>query len=329
MTIHSFYVYLYIRLRKSFFIIQIGDYKLLEKVRIKPKDVKSMNIGFIGAGKVGTAFGKYLVNKGFDVEGYYSRSQKSSERAAEFTNSRSYYEASELAGKSDIIFITTNDDEIEGVCNKLVQEGLLRSGQILIHMSGSASSKILESAKKKGCFTYSIHPLQAFADIEKAVKDLHNTVFSIEGDKEKIDVVEKILKTTGNEFFNINSEQKIIYHATACVLSNYFVTLMDYGLSLFEAIGINGKEGYRAMYPLIEGTMKNIHELGTKKALTGPIARGDVNTIKKHLESIGNIANDKLDFYKLIGGMTLSLAKRDKLNNYEKIEELQNILRSE
>ncbi|WP_432663448.1 Rossmann-like and DUF2520 domain-containing protein [Wukongibacter baidiensis] len=288
-----------------------------------------MNIGFIGAGKVGTAFGKYLVDKGFEVEGYYSRSQKSSEKAAAFTNSRAYYEASELTRKLDIIFITTNDDEIERVCDNLVQDDLLKRGQVVIHMSGAASSKILDSAKRTGCFTYSVHPLQAFADIEKAVQDLPNTVFSIEGDEEKIDVVEKILKTTGNGFFNISSEQKTIYHATACVLSNYFVTLMDYGLSLFEAIGIDGKEGYKAMYPLIEGTMKNIHELGTEKALTGPIARGDVNTIEKHVESIGNMTQDKLDFYKLMGDMTLSLAKKDKLDSYEKIKELQNILRGE
>ncbi|WP_432408236.1 DUF2520 domain-containing protein [Wukongibacter sp. M2B1] len=169
----------------------------------------------------------------------------------------------------------------------------------------------------------------AFADIEKAVKDLNNTVFSIEGDEERIEVLEKILKTTGNRFFNISSNEKIIYHATACVLSNYFVTLMDYGLSLFEAIGIDSKERYKAMYPLIEGTMKNIYELGTEKALMGPIARGDVNTIGKHIESIGSIVPDKLDFYKQIGYMTLSLAKRNKLDSSEKIKELQNILRGE
>ncbi len=288
-----------------------------------------MNIGFIGAGKVGIAFGKYLVNNGFDVKGYYSKSQKSSEKAAAFTNSKAYYNVSELTQQSEIIFVTTNDDEIERVCDNLVQEDLLMSGQIIIHMSGAASSKILKNAKKSGCFTYSVHPLQAFADIEKAIKDLNNTVFSIEGDEERSDVVEKILRTTGNRFFNISSDQKTIYHATACVLSNYFVTLMDYGLSLFEAIGIDGKEGYNAMYPLIEGTMKNIYELGTEKALTGPIARGDVKTIEKHVESIGSMALDKLNFYKLMGNMTVSLAKRDKLDSYEKIKELQNILRGE
>jgi len=288
-----------------------------------------MNIGFIGAGKVGTAFGKYLSDKGLKVKGYYSRSKKSAENAGDFTSSTVYYNIGDLIQRADIIFITTNDDEISKVCEILTQEGLLYSGQILVHMSGGYSSRILESAKKKGCYIYSLHPLQAFADIKKAVIDLEDTIFSIEGDEEKIDVLKKILNTTGNKYFNITAEQKSIYHATACVLSNYLVTLIDYGLSLFETIGIDGEEGYKAVYPLIEGTLKNIHSLGTKKALTGPIARGDIKTIENHVKSIETLAQDKLDFYRLMGEKTLKLAEGYKLNDINKIQILKNILRGE
>lgn len=288
-----------------------------------------MNIGFIGAGKVGTAFGKYLSNNGFNVEGYYSKREKSAQNAAEYCNSRAYVNMEDLTQKVDIIFITTNDDEIEKVADKLTENNILSTGQIIVHMSGASSSEILKRAKERGCFTYSLHPLQAFADIEKAVIDLKDTVFSIEGDEEKIHVFEDMLENTGNRYFKIAKDQKSVYHATACVVSNYLVTLMDYGLSLFEAIGIKGEDGYKALYPLIDGTVKNIYNLGTKNALTGPIARGDVETIGKHIKSIEKIAQDKLDFYKLMGDMTLELAKRDRLNDNEKIEELQNILRGE
>lgn len=288
-----------------------------------------MNIGFIGAGKVGTAFGKYLSNNGFNVEGYYSKREKSAQNAAKYCNSRAYVNLKDLTQKVDIIFITTNDDEIEKVADKLAENNILSTGQIIVHMSGASSSEILKSTKARGCFTYSLHPLQAFADIEKSVIDLKDTVFSIEGDEEKIHVFEEILENTGNRYFKISKDQKSIYHATACVVSNYLVTLMDYGLSLFEAIGIKGEDGYKALYPLIDGTVKNIYNLGTKKALTGPIARCDVETIENHIKSIDKIAQDKLDFYKLMGDMTLELAKRDRLNDNEKIEELQNILRGE
>jgi predicted short-subunit dehydrogenase-like oxidoreductase (DUF2520 family) len=291
------------------------------------KGGERMEIGFIGAGKVGTAFGTYLFKKGFKIAGYYSRTLKSAERAAGMTNSSAYENIEDLSKNSEIIFITTSDDEISKVCEDLVRKNALKKSQILVHMSGASSSNILKRAKAKGCFIYSLHPLQSFADISKAIDDLENTMFSIEGDEERIKTIEDILKATGNKYFKLSSEQKSIYHAAACVISNYLVTLMDYGLSLFEVIGIDKEEGYRALYPLIEGTTKNIYSLGTEKALTGPIARGDTGTIKKHLNSLKSVAPDKMDFYSIMGMMTVNLASKNKLKNMEKIKNLQNILK--
>ncbi|WP_168198198.1 Rossmann-like and DUF2520 domain-containing protein [Crassaminicella thermophila] len=286
-----------------------------------------MKIGFIGAGKVGTAFGIYLKNNGFEVCGYYSKTFASAQQAAMLTNSKAVVCVDEIVNTSEILFITTSDDAIEKVCNDLAQKNLLHKGQIIVHMSGAASSNILREAKKKGCFIYSMHPLQAFADIEKAVEDLKSTVFSIEGDQEKFEVMENILKKLGNTYFKLTQEQKSIYHMTACVVSNYLVTLMDYGLSLFLSIGIDEEEGYKALYPLIEGTIKNIYNLGTKNALTGPIARGDIGTVQKHIEALKNIKPDCLEFYKFLGLKTAELAEKKDINNKEKLEELKNILK--
>ncbi|PAB61120.1 Rossmann-like and DUF2520 domain-containing protein [Anaeromicrobium sediminis] len=286
-----------------------------------------VKIGFIGAGKVGTAFGMYLKSKGFNIFGYYSKTLESAEKAASLTNSKVSTELNELIKNIDIIFITTTDDKIQQVCNGLVEKNLLSKGQIIVHMSGAHSSRILEKAKLKACFVYSLHPLQSFAQVEKAVEDLNETVFSIEGDEEKIEIIESILKGTGNKYFKLNSEQKSLYHATACVVSNYLVTLMDYGLSIFESIGIDKMEGYGALFPLIEGTINNIHNLGTEKALTGPIARGDIETIKSHISSFKKINKDSLEIYKLMGLKTVDLAQKGKLKDNQKIKDLKKILK--
>lgn len=286
-----------------------------------------MKIGFIGAGKVGTSFGIYLKLHKQIIHGYYSRSYESAQKAAELTDSKAEKEIEKLVDNSDIIIISTNDNEIPKVCNVLVDEDFLKEGKILIHMSGAASSKILKRVKEKKCYIYSLHPLQAFADVNKAVKDLKDTVFSLEGDEEKMSIIEDILNSTGNNYFKIASEQKEIYHATACVVSNYLVTLIDYGLSLFQAIGINKDEGYKALYPLIEGSIKNIYQLGTAKALTGPIARGDNETITKHITALNKILPDSLKLYNLLGLKTLDLASEEKLKDKEKIIKLENILR--
>jgi len=107
-----------------------------------------LRIGFIGAGKVGLAFGAYLFQKGFNVIGYYSRRYESGLKGAKLTKGIAFTEIKELVENSDIIFITTNDDEIANVCNSLVNNNILKNGQIIVHMSGACSSKVLERAKE-------------------------------------------------------------------------------------------------------------------------------------------------------------------------------------
>ena len=217
-----------------------------------------MNIGFIGAGKVGSAFGKYLKINGLSVVGYYSKTYSSAIMAADFTMTKPFKDIEDIVKVSDLIFITTSDDEIKNVLNNLITTNSLKKGHILVHMSGSLSSNILEKSKDFGCFNYSLHPLQSFADIDKAVSDMHKTYFTLEGDKEKLDVLEGIISKTNNNYFILNSEQKSLYHVTACIVSNYLVTLIDYGLDIFKNIGIEEKAGFKALYPLIDGTIKNI-----------------------------------------------------------------------
>ncbi|KXG76469.1 Rossmann-like and DUF2520 domain-containing protein [Thermotalea metallivorans] len=285
-----------------------------------------MKMGFIGAGKVGTAFGAYLQRKGFALQGYFSRSTDSALKAAASTNSFVYETAKALAKDVDFLWITTTDDHIKEVCDHLAEENAFRKGQIVAHMSGASSSRILYRAKEKGCFIYSIHPLQSFADIGKAIEDLEHTYFSIEGDGEKMDVIEGLFQKMGNRTFRIATEHKGLYHAAACIFSNYLVTLMHQGLAYFEKIGIPKKEGFQAVLPLILGTIENIEALGTAIALTGPIARGDGETIFHHIQSIEEKMPETLWFYKMMGQMTFHLASVHKLKDPEKKEGLKKIL---
>src|SRR5512139_1256083 len=156
-----------------------------------------MKIGFIGAGCVGTAFGIYLRGKGFDLRGYYSRTAESAEKAARLSGSLCYRDEQTLLNDIDILFITTNDDRIQEVCESLADRGYLRQDQIVVHMSAAHSSEILQSARAKGCSTYSLHPLRSFADKDKAFAKLPETVFSLEGDKERLDILEDMLARMG------------------------------------------------------------------------------------------------------------------------------------
>jgi len=229
--------------------------------------------------------------------------------AAQATDSRACQSASELTKESDLVFITTRDDQIEGACRMLCEAGLIGSQHLVGHMSGAHASDILVSARDRGAAIFSLHPLQAFAQEEKAVAELPQTYFSIEGEKEALPGIETLMAQLGNPTFTISAQHKSLYHLSACILSNYLVTLMDAGLAALQASGIDARQGFLAMRPLIDGTLENIAAMGSAQALTGPIARGDSGTIRAHLKSLDSHGLDEIkSLYTFMGTRTVALA---------------------
>jgi predicted short-subunit dehydrogenase-like oxidoreductase (DUF2520 family) len=284
-----------------------------------------MIIGFVGAGKVGTSFGKYLIQNGFSVAGYYSRSRQSAVAASDYTASRCFAKVEDLVQRVDGIFITTGDDQIDQACGHVVDSVDCLQGKFMVHMSGALSSEVLQRAGDKGAQTFSLHPLQSFADIDLALNDLKQTIFGIEGERE-LDILKSILDKTGNRYIKLRPEQKTRYHMVACIISNYLVTLLGFGLDLFDSIGIDPEKGMDALLPMIRGTVANVAQLGPDKALTGPIARGDLQTIKKHLENFTSKEGEAADFYNVLCRKTLALATKRKLTDTAQIAEMFKLL---
>lgn len=288
-----------------------------------------MRIGFIGAGKVATAFGRFLHMKGLLISGYYDRHPEKVEHAAQRTQSRACQDAGQVAAISDIVLITTRDDQIKGACQELCRKSAFGPNHLVGHMSGAHASQILSDAAQLGAAVFSLHPLQAFAHEDKALSDLDATYFSLEGRDERLSSIEEILIKTGNRFFRIAPQHKQIYHLAACVMSNYLVTLMDLGITALKESGIDPAEGFAAMRPLIEGTLANIAQIGPSKALTGPIARGDATTISRHLDALDAQGLDALKrAYLFWGQKTLELATQAVLKEPEKAKALAQLLKN-
>lgn len=286
-----------------------------------------MNIGFIGAGKVATAFGRHLKTHGVAISGYFDRHSEKVAHACRGTHSRPFRSAAETAAASEILLITTRDDQIAEACRGICEQQAVGPRHLVGHMSGAHASVILEPAARLGAAVFSLHPLQAFAQEDKALADLPHTYFSLEGSDPRLKAVEKILKKAGNHFFRLKPESKRLYHLSACIFSNYLVTLMAAGLDALALSGIQSREGFQAMLPLIQGTIANIAQLGPAKALTGPIARGDRSTVQHHLEALTEQNAQLLQsFYSYMGLKTLDLAVQDVLDDKEKAEALRNFL---
>ncbi|MGI9951623.1 Rossmann-like and DUF2520 domain-containing protein [Moorellaceae bacterium AZ2] len=269
-----------------------------------------MRVGIIGAGAVGTGMGLLLKERGYFIAGVASRTFASARRAADRLGCPVFDRPEEVARRSDIVFITTSDQAIGPVAHRVAEGGGFRAGQTVIHMSGSLTSAVLNPARQQGAWALSLHPLQSCSDADRAVANLPGSVFSIEGDREAHPLAERLVRELGGEFFYIRPQDKALYHAAACVASNYLVSLLDLSRQLMVAAGMTPEMAAKALEPLVAGTWKNIGEKGIPAALTGPISRGDVATVAGHLTAIREKAPQLLDLYAALGRYTVGVARR-------------------
>jgi len=268
----------------------------------------SRKIGIIGSGVVGTAIGVILNAKGYEITGVHDIRPESTRQLVEKIGCRTCLDPQDVSRSADILFITPCDTAIQEVVDTLATRQAFHNGQVVVHMSGAQSSEILDKAKEFGAQVLSVHPLQSFANLEGATQNLPGSIFSIEGDKTAFDAAVCIVESLGGEYFFIDRKAKPLYHAGACVVSNYLVTLIDMGVKLLESTGIPANMASRALWPLIHGTVRNIENIGIPRALTGPVARGDISTVEKHLDCMEEMAPELVKLYALLGFYTAPIA---------------------
>lgn len=253
------------------------------------------NIGFIGAGKVGFTLGKYFAGHGVRLSGYYSKNASSAKEAAEFTKSRQYEQVRELAVNSDVLFLTVPDNSIRLVWNELLACGVNLSGKLICHASGSLSSEIFAGADQCEAAVLSLHPLFAISDKYHSFEQLHKAVFTIEGEPgEWQDAMKDFIKGCGNMVELIAAKDKPLYHAAAVVASNFLVGLSYLSSSLLKQCGFSPEGAEQALLPLMEGSLHNVVSQGAVAALTGPVERNDCETVRKHLQALFAITDNRV-----------------------------------
>jgi predicted short-subunit dehydrogenase-like oxidoreductase (DUF2520 family) len=276
-----------------------------------------MVIGFIGGGKVGFSLGKYFSMKGIRLSGYYSKSYTDAKDASEFTNSKAYENINDLVTDSSMIFITTPDDCIHEVSQNLSNLNL--TNKIICHTSGSLTSSILSNINNSGAFAYSIHPIFAFSDKYNSYKNLQSAYFSIEGKESHIHELKDFIQSLGNKAFVINKEDKSLYHLASVTVSNLVLSLISTGCSYLSQCGLSESDALQALFPLIQNNIDNIKANGFVDALTGPIERNDLGTVKHHIKAIPT--NDDL-LYKNLSLKLLQLSeKKHNDKDYKRLKE--------
>lgn len=282
-------------------------------------------IAFVGAGRASKGLGLYLKKVGLEIAGYYDKDSSKGIRAGELTSSRNFINLEELIVAAKIIILSTGDDDI-AEAGKELKEKLLEENVIVGHLSGMHNSSLLkEILPNSQCF--SLHPLHSFSGGIEDLKALKESSFTIEGDDEAVFEVSERLKMTGNKILKIESSDKVLYHVACVFASNYITTLVYKSLSFFESMGISKEDSKKMLMPLVKGTVENLFEKGPEKSLTGPIARGDVLTIKKHLLELKKQSNESENLYKLLAREALDLASLELLKDKNKINNIKKMLK--
>ncbi len=282
-----------------------------------------MKTGFIGAGTTGTALAARLSEKGWPVAGVYSRSLSSAEKLARLLpNCTACHASQELADVAEMVFITTPDDVIAQVCSEVHWH----KGQSVLHCSGAHSVDILEPARRLGANVGSFHPLQSFADIDQAIANLPGSTFGLEAKEPLLSTLKELTSLLDGNWVELKPGDKVLYHVAAVFACNYLVTLVKLALDLWKGFGVSSREATNSLLPLLRGTLSNIDNIGLPTCLTGPVARGDLGTIERHLDALDAKNPSLLTAYKELGLQTIPIALAKGKINEQKAAKMKTLL---
>jgi len=273
---------------------------------------------------VGTALAVLLSSKGYPVTGVSSRSQASAENLAKAVDGCHVLKNNQdVADTAELVFITTPDDTIARVASQVKWH----NGQSIVHCSGADSTDILEPARKSGAMVGSFHPLQTLASMKQAMENIPGSTFAVEAEEPLLGTLKDMATALGGHWIELKASDKVVYHAAAVFACNYLVTLVKLATDLWQTFSIPPDQATRALLPLIRGTLHNIDTIGIPQCLTGPIARGDTGTIKKHLAALQEKTPDLLSPYKELGLQTIPIALAKGRINEQQASELETVLK--
>jgi len=288
-------------------------------------------IAIIGLGKVGRAMGSLLAQTGYRIVALCDLREEALQQAHPLTGGLMTTNDVEAASLADTVFITTSDDAIQETCATIARSGVITPAQKYVFTSGACPLAVLDPARSQGAEIACLHPLQSFADVAGAIRNLPGSVFGVTASSPNMEAWARQLVSSigGIPVIIRDGEPKTLYHIAACIASNYLTTLLHQAITIYKQLGMTEEQALKAILPLVGGTISNIERQGSVAALTGPIARGDVGTIQRHLQVIKENIPELLPFYHLLGLMTVNVAKQKAGNIGESLAYIEELLKGE
>ena len=271
----------------------------------RPLDNQS-TLGFIGAGRVGGSMAVALSRAGYSVIAIASRSFGSARDLADLLpDALAFRTTQEVADRSDVLFVTTPDDTMGQVASDIAW----KPGQGVVHCSGVASLDVFEDAVAQGAVPGAIHPMQAVSSIENGVESFPGTTFGIEADGDMKRYLGDLAEAIGGNPLFLRAEDKAMYHLTGVLMGNLLTALGAVSSQLWETFGFTRADGVKALAPMMRQVSVNLDRSGLPAAIAGPYVRGDVGTVRKHLDVLRERAPQYLPLYCELGLAGLPFAQ--------------------
>ncbi len=263
-------------------------------------------IGIIGPGRTGLGLALALTKVGRRVRVYGRRSKPVPEPLQLTVGPGD--RPPPWTSQVEVLFLAVHDDAVELLADTLARTRSVGQRHTVLHLSGSRGKEILAPLTATGAALGSFHPLQSISDPVTAPERFAGSRVAVEGDDRAVTVARELAEALDMVPLHLRSDRKAIYHAAAVFASNYLVVCSAVGERMARAAGIPPDDAWGALKPLVEGTMQNLLESRAPlDALTGPVMRGDVETVQRHLAAL---ALDDASLYRALAKVALDLARR-------------------
>jgi predicted short-subunit dehydrogenase-like oxidoreductase (DUF2520 family) len=274
------------------------------------------NLFFVGPGRAGLALGHALWQAdGVSELTYCGRRPEPPSHPLFLQGSAEYvFGLRQPPLHTTAVFLSVPDDALPEMAHTLAGQGSAPGGCAAYHLSGAVSTDVLAPLHHRGYAVGSIHPLQALAHPVTGALRLPGSYFAVSGEPEAVRTAHRILRPIDGRALSIPVARKALYHAGAVVAANFVPTLLAMAGRLLVQAGVPQDEALDALLPLVRGALANAEELGLVEALTGPVARGDVETVRIHLHTM---EPREREVYRTLGRELVVLARAQGLDDEE------------
>jgi predicted short-subunit dehydrogenase-like oxidoreductase (DUF2520 family) len=292
----------------------------------------------IGCGKLGKTLARLWHEGGHCRIGYIlTRQASSAKKARDFIGSGTAISQLEQLSRSndnhdksnqDIWLLAQPDNQLSQIATDLANLHVIKPGDCIFHCSGATSASILSPLQQQGAVTASIHPIHSFATPEKSLQSFAGSYCAYEGDSFALAILLPLFENLKAKLFEVNAEQKTLYHAGSVMACNYLVALLEASFDSFAAAGVDRQLASELLAPLVHQTADNVFAGTETSALTGPISRGDHTTITAQQQALDKLNPQLGDIYRSLGLRALAISEKQQLARTEDLDKIQALFMS-